>query len=119
MPATRITVLNNGSLRVEGDFEIVDAAGAPFGLAGRTKVSLCRCGQSKNKPFCDSSHKQCAFESTIVAFDLPAPAAPAVPMSAAPAAGGAPASSATAAPTAPPATTPGGGSAESGPKSAL
>jgi CDGSH-type Zn-finger protein len=74
MAATRITVQNNGSLRVEGDFEIVDAEGRPFGLAGRTKVTLCRCGQSTNKPFCDSTHKTCGFESVIVAFDLPPPA---------------------------------------------
>ena len=73
MAAARITVMNNGSLRVEGDFEIVDMNGNPFGLAGRTRVSLCRCGQSANKPFCDSSHKTCGFESTLVAFELPPP----------------------------------------------
>ena len=82
MAATRITVVNNGSLRVEGDFEIVDQNGVAFGLAGRTKVSLCRCGQSKDKPFCDSSHKSCAFDSPVAARDLPPPA----PKSAAPAA---------------------------------
>ena len=75
MAATKITVLNNGSLRVEGDLEIVDQDGKTFGLAGRTKLSLCRCGQSANKPFCDSAHKACAFESTVIAFDLPVPAA--------------------------------------------
>jgi CDGSH-type Zn-finger protein len=73
MPGTRITVLNNGSLRVEGDFEIVDQEGRVFGLAGRQRVTLCRCGQSNNKPFCDSSHKTCAFDSVVVAFDLPPP----------------------------------------------
>jgi len=77
MAATRLTVLSNGSLRVEGDFEIVDMEGRPFGLGGRTRVSLCRCGQSKNKPFCDGSHKTIGFESTIAAFDLPPPAPPA------------------------------------------
>jgi CDGSH-type Zn-finger protein len=73
MAATRITVINNGSLRVEGDFEIVDQDGRAFGLAGRTRVTLCRCGQSSNKPFCDSTHKTCQFQSVVVAFDLPAP----------------------------------------------
>jgi len=73
MAATKITVMPNGSLRVEGDFEIVDVNGNPFGLAGRTRVSLCRCGQSGNQPFCDSTHKRCGFESTVVAFDLPTP----------------------------------------------
>lgn len=74
MSKTRITVMNNGSLRVEGEFEIVDQDGKAFGLAGRTRVSLCRCGQSANKPFCDSAHKTCGFQSAVAAFDLPAPA---------------------------------------------
>ena len=74
MAATRIMVMSNGSLRVEGDFELVDQDGKPFGLAGRQRVSLCRCGQSGNKPFCDSAHKTCGFQSTIVAFDMPPPA---------------------------------------------
>ena len=73
MAATKITVMNNGSLRIEGDFEILDQEGRAFGLAGRTKLSLCRCGQSSNKPFCDGTHKACGFESVPVAFDLPAP----------------------------------------------
>lgn len=74
MPTTRITVMNNGSLRVEGDFEIVDQNGTAFGLAGRTRVTLCRCGQSSDKPFCDSTHKRCAWDSLVVARDLPPPA---------------------------------------------
>jgi len=88
--ATKITVMNNGSLRVEGDeIVIVDQDGNPFGLRGRTKVSLCRCGQSANKPFCDSAHKTCGFVSQVVAFDLPEPK----PVAAAPAAQTPPATS--------------------------
>ena len=44
MPATRIIVKNNGSIRVEGDFEIVDETGKSFDLAGRDAIGLCRCG---------------------------------------------------------------------------
>lgn len=73
MASTRITVSDNGPLRIEGDFEIVDQEGRPFGIAGRSRVSLCRCGQSANKPFCDGAHKSCGFASALVAFDLPAP----------------------------------------------
>ena len=51
MAATKITVNNNGPLRIEGDFEICDPQGATFGLAGRITVSLCRCGRSAHKPF--------------------------------------------------------------------
>jgi CDGSH-type Zn-finger protein len=73
LAATKITVNHNGSLRIEGDFEIVDPDGRPFGLAGRTTLALCRCGQSSNKPFCDGSHKTCGFADTVVARELPPP----------------------------------------------
>ena len=73
MAGTKVTVINNGSLRLEGDFEIVDQEGKPFGLAGRTRVTLCRCGHSSKKPFCDSTHKTCGFESVVVAIDLEPP----------------------------------------------
>lgn len=70
MASTKITVNSNGSLRIEGDFEIVDKEGNQYGLGGRTLVSLCRCGRSQNKPFCDGSHKG-NFEHDAKAFDLP------------------------------------------------
>ena len=70
MAATKITVNNNGSLKVEGDFEIVDRNGNPYDLGGREVVSICRCGLSANKPFCDGSHKG-HFEHEAVAFALP------------------------------------------------
>ncbi|HET9995364.1 MAG TPA: CDGSH iron-sulfur domain-containing protein [Candidatus Acidoferrum sp.] len=73
MAATKITVNSNGSIRVEGDFEIVDPQGQAFGLAGRTIISLCRCGQSANKPFCDGSHKTSGFTDPVVARELPPP----------------------------------------------
>jgi CDGSH-type Zn-finger protein len=70
-----ITCANNGPLRVSGENIIIkDAAGNTFGLAGRKLVSLCRCGQSQNKPFCDGSHKTVGFESTVEARELPPPA---------------------------------------------
>ncbi len=71
---TRVTINANGSIRLEGDFEIVDSTGAAFGLGGRSAISLCRCGQSKNKPFCDGSHKTTGFNDACVARDLPPPA---------------------------------------------
>jgi len=72
MPA-KITCNHNGPLRIEGEFEIVDPAGAAFGLAGRTVISLCRCGNSANKPFCDGSHNRVAFTDQVVARELPPP----------------------------------------------
>lgn len=74
MAATKITLLNDGSIRIEGDFAIYDPEGKEFGLAGRTVISLCRCGHSQNKPFCDGSHKRVGFESRVQARDLPSPA---------------------------------------------
>jgi CDGSH-type Zn-finger protein len=70
---TKITPLNNGPLRIEGEFEILDAAGNVFGLAGRTAISLCRCGHSANKPFCDGSHARQGFQSVCEARELAPP----------------------------------------------
>jgi CDGSH-type Zn-finger protein len=72
MPA-KIIVNDNGSLRVEGEFEVCDAGGKAFGLGGREVIGLCRCGASENKPFCDGSHRKVNFESTTPARDLPPP----------------------------------------------
>jgi len=70
MAATKITVNSNGSLKIEGDFQIVDAQGTEYGLQGRTNLGLCRCGLAKNKPFCDGSHNG-HLEHQAIAFDLP------------------------------------------------
>ncbi|MBA6154479.1 CDGSH iron-sulfur domain-containing protein [Gelidibacter maritimus] len=70
MSKTTLKVNNNGSLRIKGDFEIVDKDGNAYDLGGRDVVSLCRCGLSANKPFCDGSHRN-HFEHDAVAFALP------------------------------------------------
>jgi CDGSH-type Zn-finger protein len=72
--SAKITVNNNGSLRVEGEFTIQDMDGKPFGLGGRTTIGLCRCGHSENKPFCDGAHRKAGFDSTCGARELPPPA---------------------------------------------
>jgi CDGSH-type Zn-finger protein len=69
----KIIIGNNGSIKVEGEFEIVDQAGNRFDLGGRTRVSLCRCGHSAMKPFCDSAHRAAGFVSECTAFALPPP----------------------------------------------
>jgi CDGSH-type Zn-finger protein len=69
-----ITVSNNGPLRIIGsNIVIKDVAGNTFGLAGRTLISLCRCGHSENKPFCDGSHARVGFQSEVEARELPPP----------------------------------------------
>jgi CDGSH-type Zn-finger protein len=70
---TKITPVHNGPLRIEGEFEICDPTGAQYGLAGRTAISLCRCGHSENKPFCDGAHNRMGFQDTCLARELPPP----------------------------------------------
>ncbi|MGB5874478.1 MAG: CDGSH iron-sulfur domain-containing protein [Bacteroidota bacterium] len=69
MPA-KITANDNGSLRIEGEFEIFDRSGGKYDLAGRTVISLCRCGASEKKPFCDGSHRAMGFTSVCKAYAL-------------------------------------------------
>ncbi len=70
---TKITVLNNANLRVEGEIEIYDVNGNKYDLAGRTRISLCRCGHSSKKPFCDGTHKKVGFQSEVTAYQLDPP----------------------------------------------
>ena len=59
MPTIRIK--DNGPYQVSGAFKIIDAKGNEFQTKG--EISLCRCGRSENKPFCDGTHKEIHFES--------------------------------------------------------
>lgn len=52
----------NGPLIVPASIAILDHLGNPFPVtAGKDFIALCRCGQSKSRPFCDGSHKGCGF----------------------------------------------------------
>lgn len=54
-----VTVAYNGPLFVTGDLDI---EGAPADVPGlKFRAALCRCGQSKNKPYCDNSHEEAGF----------------------------------------------------------
>ena len=51
----RVFVSNHGPLYIRGDLAV---QGAPEDMAGvKFRAALCRCGESKNKPFCDNSHE--------------------------------------------------------------
>jgi CDGSH-type Zn-finger protein/uncharacterized Fe-S cluster protein YjdI len=54
-----VTSKSNGPLQVQGNLEI--CAGTGRTVARITEARLCRCGQSKNKPFCDLSHVAAGF----------------------------------------------------------
>jgi len=72
--SNKVIVRNDGPLRLEGENIVIhDQEGREYNLQGRTVVSLCRCGQSQNKPFCDGSHNKNGFSSQCQAFELPAP----------------------------------------------
>lgn len=59
-PENGLTVAYNGPYYLTGDLQI---EGAPEEMAGvRFRAALCRCGASKNKPFCDNSHLEAGFE---------------------------------------------------------
>lgn len=57
---TKVQVFNGGPLLIEGPCSIVDKDGNETIKEG--KVFLCRCGGSKNKPYCDGSHKTVEFD---------------------------------------------------------
>jgi CDGSH-type Zn-finger protein len=78
--SVKVTISNHGPIRLEGEFTIQDAQGNAYGLGGRTVISLCRCGLSENKPFCDGAHKRGGWQSECAARDLPAPAPKVVPV---------------------------------------
>ena len=59
-----ITIRNNGPYVVEGDVKLVDAQGNEVPLIKR---SLCRCGGSTTKPFCDGTHSKIGFQGAMAA----------------------------------------------------
>jgi len=56
-PLNRITVLENGPLALAGEVSVEEQNAEP-------RVTLCRCGLSKNKPYCDYSHVEGGFEAS-------------------------------------------------------
>lgn len=75
MATVRITARKNGPYRVEapeGSIELVDADGAAYDLStkmkdGKLAFSLCRCGASVTKPFCDGTHSKIGFQAAEAA----------------------------------------------------
>lgn len=56
----KIYIKPNGSIRVSGKVDFVDSEGKL--IETKENFSLCRCGQSKEKPFCDGSHRDAGFQ---------------------------------------------------------
>ena len=70
MTNVEIKVRDNGPYKVTGPIRLIDAEGSPFELDADV-IALCRCGQSRTKPFCDASHKS-GFDSCPRAAGLDA-----------------------------------------------
>lgn len=58
---TEINLVKDGPLRLKGNFQIFDENGNA--MEHKQVASLCRCGASKNKPFCDGTHKSIGFQA--------------------------------------------------------
>ena len=56
----------SGPLWVRGGVRIESENGAPY--EARNRVTLCRCGESVNKPFCNGSHASMRFRDGLVEF---------------------------------------------------
>jgi len=59
--ALKIQPIKDGPLACKGNLTIFNSSGRPAYRG--SKAFLCRCGASKNKPFCDGAHKEVGFES--------------------------------------------------------
>ena len=67
MVAVNIEVRENGPLRFTGPITITDKDGKAYSVPDGEWVSVCRCGLSQNKPFCDAAHRDGGFEADSVA----------------------------------------------------
>jgi CDGSH-type Zn-finger protein len=63
MAQVEIKVRDNGPYKVTGPVRLIDAEGNEFSFEDDRAIALCRCGQSRTKPFCDASHKEAGFDS--------------------------------------------------------
>ncbi len=69
MSEPRITIRENGSLRIEGEIPLCDSDGNAVTTPEGKPYSLCRCGGSSRKPFCDGSHKTNGFDGSLAVQD--------------------------------------------------
>jgi CDGSH iron-sulfur domain-containing protein 3 len=60
-----IKVRDDGPYKVTGPVRLIDAEGNELAYDDSRPIVLCRCGQSRTKPFCDASHKEAGFASCV------------------------------------------------------
>lgn len=66
-PKNAVIISPDGPVYLRGDIEIQNADGKT--VLKDTRIALCRCGKSKNKPLCDNSHLDIPFEAPA-SFDI-------------------------------------------------
>jgi CDGSH-type Zn-finger protein len=85
MAEVTIEIRNNGPYRVYGDVSLVDHEGNPVPVPegkrktspeGKSWISLCRCGGSVTKPFCDGAHSRIGFIAAQAAVEKLDPTLP-------------------------------------------
>jgi CDGSH-type Zn-finger protein len=85
MAPVTIEIRNNGPYRVYGDVSLVDHEGNPVPVPegkrktspeGKSWISLCRCGGSVTKPFCDGAHSRIGFIGAQAAVEKLDPTLP-------------------------------------------
>ncbi|MCW9707071.1 CDGSH iron-sulfur domain-containing protein [Fodinibius salsisoli] len=66
-PQNAVIISPDGPVYLRGDIEVQNASGET--LLKDTRLALCRCGESQNKPLCDNSHQDISFDAPA-AFDI-------------------------------------------------
>ena len=59
-PTNEVRTVADGPLYIQGRIDLKQASGE---TTPETRVALCRCGASTNKPYCDNSHAEAGFRS--------------------------------------------------------
>ena len=68
----------SGGLWLRGGIQVMSEDGTPYPV--RNRAVLCRCGGSRNKPFCDGSHRRNRFaDEQLAAYDATADGTDSVP----------------------------------------
>ena len=67
MADSTIKVIPNGPYRVSGPTTVTDPEGNAITIEEGCAVSLCRCGASVNKPYCDGTHSKIGFAAAEAA----------------------------------------------------
>jgi CDGSH-type Zn-finger protein len=60
-----IRVRDDGPYKVTGPVRLIDPEGNELACDASRPLVLCRCGQSRTKPFCDKAHRETGFSSCV------------------------------------------------------